>query len=148
MGLRDELVAIGIPLPEEVPIDRWVSSLGDAPCQNTLALVGLSALVFYAAERDHNPKVNDLFDATIYTSTCLSVGYGDIFAKTPIGKIVGTLLMALGPAFANASLNGRVEDRREPMQEQILETLRQILARLPAREVAARQSTGPATPET
>jgi Ion channel len=148
MNLRDELIAIGLPIPADIPIDRWVSRLGDAPCQNTLALVGLSALVFYAAEKHHNPKVNDIFDAAIYTSTCLSVGYGDIFAKTPIGKILGSVLMALGPAFANASFDGRIEDRREPMQEQILDTLRQILARLPVTRGPEGQSTSQATPET
>ena len=63
---------------------------------DTAALVALSSVLFYAIERDHNPKVNDVFDAAIYCSTCLSVGYGDIFAKTPLGKLLGTALMTIG----------------------------------------------------
>jgi hypothetical protein len=55
------------------------------PC-NTAALVALSSLLFYAAEREYNSKVNDEFDAEVYCSTCLSVGY-DIFAKKPPSAI-------------------------------------------------------------
>ncbi|HEY7089360.1 MAG TPA: potassium channel family protein [Tepidisphaeraceae bacterium] len=130
MSLRDELVAIGVPLPEDFPVDRWAAALTETPCRNTLALVGLSSLVFLAAERDHNAKVKDIYDAMVYTSTCLSVGYGDIFAKTPIGKVVGTLLMTVGPALSGAALDGPANERRDATQEQILETLRQILTKL------------------
>jgi hypothetical protein len=51
--------------------------LTDNPCRNTAALMALSRMLFDAAERDRNPKVKDIFDASIYCSTCLSVGYGD-----------------------------------------------------------------------
>src|SRR4051812_35579948 len=83
--LAQGLGAFGIRLPDNLPIDQWAAQLGDSPARNTAALVAMSSLLFYAAERDHNPKVNDVFDASIYCSTCLSVGYGDIFAKTPLG---------------------------------------------------------------
>src|SRR6185436_15179067 len=114
-----------------LPIDRWVSTLDQAPCRNAAALVGASSLLFYALERGHNPKVKDVFDAMVYTSTCLSVGYGDIFAKTPLGKVLGSALMTIGPAMAAKTLDGGgAEARRDDVQEQVLETLRQILAKL------------------
>ena len=46
-------------------------------------------LLFYAAEKDVNPKVRTIWDASIYVTTCLSVGYADIFARTPVGKLIG-----------------------------------------------------------
>jgi hypothetical protein len=93
-------------------------------------------MLFYAAERDHNPKVNDVFDAAIYCSTCLSVGYGDIFAKTPLGKLLGTALMTIGPALSGAALDGPAAQRRDEVQSEMLDTLKQILERLPETQSA------------
>lgn len=125
------LAAFGVQIPENLPIDQWAAKLGDNPCRNTAALVALSSLLFYAAERDHNPKVKDVFDAGIYCSTCLSVGYGDIFAKTPLGKLLGTALMTIGPSLSGAALDGPAAERRDATQGEILATLKQILERLP-----------------
>ncbi|HEY2587933.1 MAG TPA: potassium channel family protein [Tepidisphaeraceae bacterium] len=130
--LNEGLAAFGVRIPDELPIDQWATRLGDNPCRNTAALVTLSSLLFYAAERDHNPKVNDVFDAAVYCSTCLSVGYGDIFARTPLGKLLGTALMTIGPSLSGAALDGPAAERRDATQEQILATLKQILERLPA----------------
>lgn len=130
--LNDGLAAFGLQIPENLPIDQWAVKLADSPCRNTAALVALSSLLFYAAERDHNPKVNDVFDAGIYCSTCLSVGYGDIFAKTPLGKLLGTALMTIGPSLSGAALDGPAAERRDATQMEILSTLKQMLERLPA----------------
>src|ERR1041384_1790367 len=102
MSLRDNLIAIGLNLPEKLGIDleQWAGKLGENPAQNSVTLVGLSAVLFYLVEKNHNPKVNDVWDAMVYCSTCLSVGYGDIFARTPLGKIVGSALMTIGPSMA------------------------------------------------
>jgi hypothetical protein len=100
MSLRGELAFWGIELPEDVSIDALVQRLKDRPCQNSLALVGLSTVLFYMAEADHNGRVNDIWDAFEYCSTCISVGYADIFPRTPVGKIIGSLLMMIGPAMA------------------------------------------------
>jgi hypothetical protein len=128
--LNQGLSAFGLRLPSSLPLDQWATKLTDNPCRNTAALVALSSVLFYAAERDHNPKVKDVFDASIYCSTCLSVGYGDIFARTPLGKLIGTTLMTLGPALSNAALDGPKSDREKQTQEAILTTLKQILNRL------------------
>ncbi|HSU65225.1 MAG TPA: potassium channel family protein [Tepidisphaeraceae bacterium] len=132
--LNEGLAAFGVQIPDGVPIDEWARSLGDNPCRNTAAVVALSSLLFYAAERDHNPKVNDVFDAAIYCSTCLSVGYGDIFAKTPLGKLLGTALMTVGPALSGAALDGPAATRRDEVQGEILTTLKQILEKMQAPE--------------
>lgn len=107
-----------------------MGKLGESPGRNSVTLVGLSAVLFYLFEKNRNPKVNDVWDAMVYCSTCLSVGYGDIFAKTPLGKILGSALMTVGPALSGKALDGAGEKRRDALQEQTLETLRQILAKL------------------
>lgn len=70
------------------------------PMGSVLAAVLGGAWLFYQAERGHNPKVKSYYDALVYVSTNLSVGYSDIFAKTPRGKAIGTALMTYGPAMA------------------------------------------------
>lgn len=73
---------------------------------NAILLTALgSAAAFYLAERGRNPKVTSFYDALIYTATNLSVGYSDIFAKTPAGKAIGALLMTYGPALATRALD-------------------------------------------
>jgi hypothetical protein len=73
---------------------------------NAIALTVLgAAAAFYVAERGKNPKVTSFYDALVYTSTNLSVGYSDIFAKTPGGKAIGSLLMTYGPALAARALD-------------------------------------------
>jgi hypothetical protein len=134
--LKCDLAELGIRLPANVSLnpDDWAGALTANPGRNNAAVVGLAAVLFYAAEKGHNPKVHDIFDAMIYTSTCLSVGYGDIFAHTPIGKLIGTALMTYGPALSNAALNQRPPERGEDAlaesQRQIHATLQQILAQL------------------
>ena len=134
MGWKDDLNyglgAFGVKVPDGLPLDRWAAALDGSPCRNAAALVGASALLFYALERGHNPKVNDVFDAMVYTSTCLSVGYGDIFARTPLGKVLGSALMTIGPAMAAKTLDGPAAERRDAVQAQVLDTLKQILAKL------------------
>ncbi len=73
---------------------------------NAIVLTVLgAAAAFYVAERGKNPKVTSFYDALVYAATNLSVGYSDIFAKTPGGKAVGTLLMTYGPALAARALD-------------------------------------------
>src|SRR6185312_4528021 len=139
--LEQGLSAFGVKLPSQFPIDQWTTKLGDSPARNTAAVVALSSLLFYAAERDHNPKVNDVFDASIYCSTCLSVGYGDIFAKTPLGKLIGTALMTIGPALSGAAMDGPRDEKQSEIQEKMLATLQQILQRLPGESHVSEQAT-------
>jgi voltage-gated potassium channel len=73
---------------------------------NAIVLTVLgAAAAFYAAERGRNPKVTSFYDALTYAATNLSVGYSDIFPKTPGGKAIGALLMTYGPALATRALD-------------------------------------------
>ena len=124
------LAAFGLKIPDHLP-GEWGDRLTAAPSRDTAAVVVASSVVFYLAERDHNPKVNDVFDAMVYCSTCLSVGYGDIFARTPVGKLVGTILMTLGPALTSKTLDGNADAAAESAQAEILASLRTLLERFP-----------------
>lgn len=135
MSWKDDLnyglAAFGVQIPDHVPLSDWAEKLGENPTENTAYVVAASSVLFYLVERGHNPKINDVWDAAIYCSTCLSVGYGDIFARTPIGKMIGTTLMSIGPALSAATLDGQSAKRRDELQQQILRTLQEIVTRLP-----------------
>jgi hypothetical protein len=128
------LAAFGVQIPDNLPVEVWAQKLTGQPARNTAAVVAASSVVFYIAERDHNPKVNDIWDAFVYCSTCLSVGYGDIFAKTPVGKILGSTLMTIGPALSGATLDGSRDPAAGKIQDEMLATLKAILERLPSQQ--------------
>jgi hypothetical protein len=132
MGWKQDLnyglEAFGVRIPDSLRVDTWAEKLTSKPARNTAAVVAASSVLFYLAERDYNPKVADLYDAMIYCSTCLSVGYGDIFARTPVGKLIGTTLMTVGPALSGQALDGS----GDAVQQQILETLNAILQKIDA----------------
>src|SRR3954464_8821355 len=128
--LRSDLELFGIKLPERFDLEEWASSLRNKPAQNTMIFATAAAVIFYYAERGQNPKVNDIYDALVYCTTNLSVGYSDIFAKTPLGKLVGSLLMTFGPALSGSALDGPKAADSDDTQKQILTTLEQILTRL------------------
>jgi voltage-gated potassium channel len=85
-------------------LDRFKGGVRDGfandPMGSVLATVLGGAWLFYRAERGHNPNVKSYYDALVYVSTNLSVGYCDIFAKTTRGKAIGSVLMTYGPAMA------------------------------------------------
>lgn len=120
------LLALGLLLGvgSGKPPDEWLHSAHGyfrdkqaADPMNAVAFtVLLGAAAFYAAEREQNPKVNSYFDALVYVSTNLSVGYSDIFAKTEAGKAIASTLMTYGPALA-----ARVFDVPHEAQERAAE---------------------------
>jgi voltage-gated potassium channel len=105
------------------------------PMGSTMATVLVASWLFYRAERGHNPKVQSFYDALVYVSTNLSVGYSDIFAKTPAGKAIGSTLMTFGPAMAAGVLDEPNEAKKsEADTKAVVERLDRILAVLePAR---------------
>ena len=126
------LAAFGVQLPRQMPsIDDLAARLSNKPTQNTATLVAVCSVLFLTAERGHNPKCRDIYDAMVYCSTCLSVGYADIFARTPVGKIIGTFLMTIGPSLSGKATDGRPDALSADTQQQILATLREIAAKLP-----------------
>src|SRR5882762_7704639 len=144
--LRGDLELFGIKLPERFDLEEWAASLRNKPAQNTAIFASAAAVVFYYAERGHNPKVNDYYDALVYCTTNLSVGYSDIFARTPLGKLVGSVLMTFGPALSGAALDGPKKEETDDTQKQVLVTLQKILEHLEAQNSRAESegNSGPA----
>ncbi len=106
------------------------------PMGSTLTTVLVASWLFYRAERGHNPRVKTFYDALIYVSTNLSVGYSDIFAKTQAGKMIGSALMTFGPAMAAKVLdepNAGKKSDAEAKAKAIVERLDRILAVLEQR---------------
>lgn len=138
MGIRDDLnyglAAFGIQIPERLNLDERLAGLTQNPAQNTVALVTGAAVLFYLAERGKNPKVRDVYDALVYCTTNISVGYCDIFAHTPAGKLIGSALMTIGPSMAAKTLDGpKTLADADETQRQILATLREIAQKLDER---------------
>jgi hypothetical protein len=100
-------------------------------------LLGASA-AFYLAERNVNPKVKTYVDALYYISTCLSVGYADIFAQTQTGRAVATLVMTVGPSLTGELLDPphKAASASSVNQEMMIERLDAILEELRKRPVA------------
>ena len=135
MGIRDDLnyglAAFGIQIPASFDLEAKAAKLTENPCQSTVAMVTGAAVLFYLAERGKNPKVRDIYDALVYCTTNISVGYCDIFAHTPMGKLIGSTLMTIGPAMAAKTLDGaKTSDPDTQTQQQILATLREIATKL------------------
>lgn len=95
---------------------RLLASLKGNPAEALVTLVTTSSLVFYWAEAGLNKNVNDYWDAFHYVATSLSVGYANIFPVTPTGKIVGALVMMVGPALSARVLDtpGEARDPAQP----------------------------------
>src|SRR6478735_251739 len=80
----------------------------DAPAREAARVPGAGTRERHLVDRaelGRNAKVTSFYDAVVYAATNLSVGYSDIFAKTPAGKAIGALLMTYGPALATRALD-------------------------------------------
>jgi hypothetical protein len=75
------------------------------PFDATVVTVAGGAFLFYLAEKGKNPKVETYWDALVFVSTCMSVGYADVFARTPAGKAIASAIMTIGPAMSGAILD-------------------------------------------
>ncbi|MGV3721013.1 MAG: ion channel [Actinomycetota bacterium] len=91
--------------------DRLMNMAVDNPLETLLVGVMGSAWVFFLAERGENEGVNTYDDALYYISTCLSVGYANIFPKTQIGKFVAAIVMTLGPSLSTWVVEGHLVAR-------------------------------------
>ncbi len=108
---------------------------GDPLDALVVTVVG-GAFLFYLAEKDDNPKCATYWDALVYVSTCLSVGYADVFARTDAGKAIATALMTIGPSLAAKALDDPARVRAEEsakalaVQQAMVDKLEAILVEL------------------
>jgi voltage-gated potassium channel len=102
------------------------------PMDAALVTVLGGSYLFYVAEKDVNPKVKTYTDALVFISTCMSVGYSDIFARTEAGKAIASAVMTIGPKLSGAFFDAPAsrEQKPDPTMEKIATTLDAILLEL------------------
>jgi len=111
-------------------------SVAKDPLDALVVTVLGGSFLFYLAEKDENPKCATYWDALVYVSTCLSVGYADIFARTDAGKAIATAIMTVGPAMAAKALDApsaqQDEDAKKALavQQAMVDKLDAILVEL------------------
>lgn len=95
------------------------------PIDTLLVTVIGGSYLFFMAEKGKNPKVQSFWDALVFISTCLSVGYDDVFARTDSGKAIATFVMMFGPAAAAAAFDppAAERDKPQPPSPEVLQTL-------------------------
>lgn len=108
------------------------SAIARDPFDATVVTVLGGAFLFYVAEKGHNPKVESYWDALLFISTCLSVGYADVFARTPAGKAIASAVMTVGPAMSGAMLDAPAAPDQPDASAQLLEVQRAIAGKLDA----------------
>ena len=113
------------------------------PLESALATVAGATTLFYLAERNVNPKVKTPADALVFITTCLSVGYSDIFARTTAGKAIASAVMTIGPSITAQLFSPPPRPEavapRDPALQEIADLQRQILARLDLLVAAAQK---------
>jgi cell division protein FtsW (lipid II flippase) len=127
------VAVVNAALQKRGEAEAWLAEwLTHRPVESLTGFLLSASLAFYLAERHANPKIKSFVDALYYISTCLSVGYADIFAQTDTGKLIATLVMTIGPALTGNALDppGRAEPASARGQEQIAAKLDAILAEL------------------
>ena len=86
--------------------DALRTAVAKDPLDALATLVLGATALFYLAEKGKNPKVKSYTDALLFITTCLSVGYADVFAQTDAGKAIASVVMTLGPALSSRALDG------------------------------------------
>jgi hypothetical protein len=122
--------------------DRVLDLAVDHPAESLFVVLSSGALIFYLAEKPVNEDVRTYNDALHYISTCLSVGYARIYPQTQIGKLVATVVMAIGPSLTSWVIEGRLVGRTTPAPPgpdltPVLQRLDAILEELKAQRAAA-----------
>jgi len=115
------------------------------PLDSLAAVVLGGSYLFYLAEKGKNPRCTSYWDALMFITTCLSVGYADVFAKTDAGKAIASFVMTIGPALSGAALDPPASEvpKELEVQQAILTKLEAILAELKAPRTAAPPSIQP-----
>jgi hypothetical protein len=114
------------------------------PLDSLAATILGGSYLFYLAEKGKNPKVESFWDALTFITTCLSVGYDDVFARTDAGKAIASFVMTFGPALSSRALDAPAAEQAKE-QAEALAVQKAILARLDAIHEALQKS-APAAP--
>jgi|LNFM01.1.fsa_nt_gb voltage-gated potassium channel len=107
------------------------SAIAKDPIDSLVVTCLGGAWLFYVAEKDENEKVTSFWDALVFVTTSLSVGYANVFAVTPAGKAIAAALNTIGPAMAAKALEAPAAERDTHNQESV-DAQRQLIERIDA----------------
>lgn len=134
VGTLATLIAAGHGRSEYDAVKHKIRELvAKDPIDSLLATVLGGGLLFYALERDKNPRCNTYWDAVLYVATSLSVGFDDVFPKTQSGNAIAALVQTFGPAMANNAFGkpaAAPAPAPAPANDELLDVNKAILARL------------------
>ncbi|XXY51760.1 ion channel [Sorangium sp. So ce269] len=111
---------------------RFRGAMTRDPVDSLAAMVLGCSYLFYLAEHEENPRCARFVDAVLFISTCLSVGYADVFARTDAGKAIASFVMTFGPTLAASALSGPAPQETQDQNRAVLERLDGILEALRA----------------
>jgi hypothetical protein len=117
-----------VPVETHAPAPRVAT-----PAEELSLLVAWGAAAFYWAEAGANPAVRTYWDALHYITTSLSVGYANIFPVTQVGKVIGAVVMTVGPAMSARALESARPAEPDPAagtENAVVAKLDAILAEL------------------
>ena len=108
------------------------------------AVLAVSVIAIYFAERSSGGPIDSLDTAVWWAiTTATTVGYGDTYPVTPLGRGIAVVLMIAGigvfavfTASAAAFLFEAGKPARDPASEEVLQELRRLHARLDAAGLA------------
>jgi hypothetical protein len=105
-AVRPHTTSLGGALGDYASMKKGLrDAVATDPFDAAVVTVVGGAFLFYVAEKGRNPKVQTYWDALVFISTCMSVGYADVFARTPAGKAIASAVMTVGPALSGAILD-------------------------------------------
>lgn len=140
----NEGAAPGAPAGSKPREDALVTAYQDAkrkardlatrdPMDSLVTVVGVGTVLFYLAEKGKNDKCKTIWDALTFITTCLSVGYDDLFAKTSSGKAIASFVMTIGPKLSSSIFDpprselDRDAEAQAALQRAVVERLDSIL---------------------
>ncbi len=115
------------------------------------AVLAVSVIAIYFAERSNGGPIDSLDTAVWWAiTTATTVGYGDTYPVTPLGRGIAVVLMIVGigvfavlTASVAAFLFESAEPSADPASDEVLEELRRLHARLDAAGLAEGEPTAP-----
>jgi hypothetical protein len=112
--------------------DRFRELATRDPLDTLLTTVLGGSYLFYLAEKDHNARCRTFWDALVFISTNLSVGYDKTFAETPSGKAIATFMMTFGPAMTARAFDPPRDNHPHTASPEALELQRGVVDKLDA----------------
>jgi len=117
LALAEQLQANGMDVSYGGLKRSLREAIASDPLDGLVVTVLGGSFLFFLAEREENPKCATYWDALVYVSTCLSVGYADIFARTDAGKAIATAIMTVGPAMAAKALDAPAAEQAKDAEK-------------------------------